>query len=73
MREETMIADGQAETRDQPHREKQADLDRADRPIKQQAQGDQRTHKRQYIEHDEMPALQLVKVSASDDPIVAHF
>jgi hypothetical protein len=68
-----MIADGEAQTREQPHREKQADLDSPNGPMKQQTQRDQRTHKRQYIENDEMPPLQLMKVPASDGPFVAHF
>ena len=72
MREQTMIADGEAETGKEQHREKQADLESTDGPVKQQAERDQRTQKRQYIENDEMPALQLMKMSASDDPIVAH-
>ncbi len=35
--EQTVIADGQAETRQQPHAEEQADLEPADRPVEQQA------------------------------------
>ena len=73
MSEETMIADGEPEPGEEPHREKQADLDSPDGPIKQQTQRDQRTHKRQYVENDEMPPLQLVKVPASDDSTIAHF
>jgi hypothetical protein len=42
-----MIADGEAQAREEPHQEKQADFDSPNGPIKQQAQRDQRTHKRQ--------------------------
>jgi hypothetical protein len=73
MGEEAVIADRQPKTRDEPHAEKQADLKSADGPVKQQDQRDQRTEKGQYIEDDEVPALHLVKVAASDNPIVAHF
>ena len=73
MREEPMIADGQTETREQPHPEKQADLDGADGPIKQQAQRDERAEKGQYVEDNEMPPLQLMEVTASEYSIVAHF
>jgi hypothetical protein len=72
MGEKTVITDRQAKTGEEPHREKQADIDGADGPIEQQAQGDERTQKGQHIEDDEMPPLQLVKMAASDYPIVAH-
>src|ERR1700730_11031423 len=73
MGEQTMIADGQAETGEQPHREKQADPDAANRPIKLQAQGDQCTEEGEHFEENEMAPLQFMKVAASDDPVVAHF
>ena len=72
MGEKTVITDRQAKTGEEPHREKQADIDGADGPIEQQAEGDQCAQKRQYIEDDEMPPLQLMKVAASNYPIVAH-
>jgi hypothetical protein len=72
MREETVIADGQAKAGEQPHRKKQADLDGADRAIKQQAQRDQRSEKGQHIENNEMTPLQLVKVTAPEYSIIAH-
>jgi hypothetical protein len=71
MREEAVIANRQAETGQQPHREKQADVDGADRPIKQQAESDQGADNGQDIEDNEMPPLQLVKVAVSDDSMIA--
>ena len=72
MREQAVIADGQAESGQQPHREEQTDLDDADRPVEQQAERGQGADKGQDIENDEMPPLQLVKVAASDDSMIAH-
>lgn len=72
MREETVIADRQAEAGQQPHREEQADVDGADRPVEQQAKREPRADERQDIEDDEMPPLQPVKVAASDDSMIAH-
>src|SRR5450631_3648763 len=73
MSEETVIADRQAEAGEQPHRKKQADLDGADAAIKQQAQRDERPEKGQYVEDNEVTPLQLMKVTALEYPIVAHF
>src|SRR4051794_29920049 len=67
-----MVADRQAEAGDQPHPEEQADFDRPNRPTGEQTECDQRTGKRQNIEDDEMPSLQLVKASASDHSRIAH-
>jgi hypothetical protein len=72
MREETMIADRQAEACEKPHAEKQADLDSANAVVKQQTQRDERAGKRQHIEDNEVAPLQLVKVAAPDDPMIAH-
>jgi len=68
VREQPVITDGKPEASQQPHAEKQADLEPPDRPIEQQAQRDQRAKQRQHIENDEMAALQLMKVAALDDP-----
>ena len=68
-----MIADGKPKAGEQPHPEKQAELEPADRPVEQQAQRDQRAEEGQHIENDEMAALQLMKVSALNDPDIAHF
>jgi hypothetical protein len=73
VREQTVIADRQAEACEEPHTEKQADLDHANGAIKQQAQRDQRTEKGQYIEDNEVAPLQLVKVAAPDYSMIAHF
>ena len=67
MGEQTMIADGQAETGDQPNsrRTGPSRLRRwAGRTI---ARADERTEKGQHIEYDEMPPLHLVKMPAADD------
>ncbi len=73
MGEETVVADRQAKPGEQPHAEKQAELNGANRPVKQQAQRDQRPDKGQHVENDEVPALYFMKVTAFDDPMVAHF
>jgi hypothetical protein len=73
MREETMVADRQAEAREKPHTKKQADLNNADGAIKQQAQCEERTKKGQHIEEYEVTPLQLVKVTALDYSMIAHF
>ena len=70
---QAVIADSQAETREHPHAEEQANLKPADRPMEHECQRNQRAEERQHIEQDEMPPLQPAKVPASDDPIVAHF
>jgi hypothetical protein len=72
MREEPMIADGQTQTREQPHTEKQADLDNADGAIKQQAQRNERAKKGQDVEDKKVTPLQPVKVAAPEYSIVAH-
>ena len=73
MREQTVIADRQAEPCKEPHTKKQADLDNADGAIKQQAQREERTKKGQHIEDNEVTPLQLVKVTAPDYSMIAHF
>jgi hypothetical protein len=73
VREQPVIANGEPEAGEQPHSEKQASLEPADRSIEQQAQRNQRADKRQYVEYDEVAPLQPMKVPALDYPDIAHF
>jgi hypothetical protein len=72
VREQPVIADGEAEACDQPHCEEEADFERPDRAIEQGAKRDQCPDEWQYIEQDKMLPLQSMKMPAPDNPMVAH-
>src|SRR4051794_30686066 len=72
MGEQAMIADRQTKAGDQPHAEKQADFNRSNRPIDQQAERNQGAEERQDVENDKMSPMQLMEMTAADDSKISH-